>query len=103
MLTILLVMAADFALSFRQLRIFSSAHRSISEYGRQFVPYFLEKCLIAGAEAILTFLIDKKGFLNIISTGGFWAAVCIAEMLLTAIVVFVIGAARTMLYHDEKR
>ena len=35
--------------------------------------------------------------------GYFWAIECACMLLLSGIVTFVTGAARTVMYHDEKR
>ena len=101
LLLVLLVLAADFVLSFLQTEIFS-AKDGFSGFAARFLPYFLLKLLIAGAEGIITYFWKESDFVVIISTDGLWFAVCAAEMLLCALVVFVTGWARSMLDHDQK-
>lgn len=102
LLSVLLVQAADFVLSFRQMRIFSEKGGGFSGFAARFLPYLLLKLLIAGADGIITYFWHESDFIVILSTDGLWFAVCAAEMLLCALVVFVTGWARSMLDHDQK-
>ncbi|MBQ5334400.1 MAG: hypothetical protein J6Z45_00470 [Oscillospiraceae bacterium] len=102
LLLVLLVLAADFVLSFLQTEIFSAKGGGFSGFAARFLPYFLLKLLIAGADGIITHFLHESDFIVIISTGGLWFAVCAAELLLCALVVFVTGWARSMLDHDRK-
>jgi len=102
-LTVLIAFFGDIFLSFWQMEITTSVYAKIGDFAKAFLPYFLEKCVIVGAEFLLCILNDDHDILN--GDGWDWAiwwlfAAGIAALV--ALVTFVTGAARTMLYHDEK-
>lgn len=96
----LFVLLADFALSVWELEIFTSHRNSIRLYAREYLPYLLQKCIILAADAGMFWLGQKLRYslAYFVSVGLAGAA-----LLLSALVAFVTGAARTMMYHDEKR
>lgn len=94
----LFVLFADFALSFWQMEIFTSGRNRISDFARDFLPYLLQKVVLIAAELLLMLWMTDRNFGILLAYGT--AAV---SMILCGIVTFVTGAARTMMYHDEKR
>ena len=94
----LFVLFADFALSFWQMEIFTSGRNRISDFAREFLPYLLQKVVLIAAELLLMLWMTDRNFGILLAYGT--AAV---SMILSALVTFVTGAARTMMYHDEKR
>lgn len=102
LLLVLLVLVADFVLSFRQTEILSAKDRGFSGFAARFLPYLLLKFLIAAADGI-TAHFQHDDFPILFSTGELWFTVCAAELLLSALVVFVTGWARSMLGHDDDK
>ena len=102
---VLLVVFLDFWLSFWQLEIFSAQRDRVSQLWMDFMPYLLEKILLCGAEWAVSYLCSDRELSILSPLFGYVVACAVitAIMLLTAIVTFVTGAARTMLYHKEKR
>lgn len=101
LLAVLLILAADFVLSFIQTETFSARDRNIPGFAVRFLPYLLQKILIAAADGITAYFWQESDFIKVLSTDDLWFAVCAAGLLLSALVVLVTGWARTMLYHDE--
>lgn len=102
---ILITLFADAVLSFLQLGIFTSKRNRIGLFASDFLPYLLEKVLIGAAEWGI-FAYTGGVSHNILSGSwgkGLFFAVSLITMALVAVVTFVTGAARTMMYHDEKR
>lgn len=101
----LTVHIADMVLSFWQLELLTSKRNRVRELRSDFFPYLLEKLLLIAAEWGIVFWITKGNFGKM--TAGFGDAIAAftasVSMVLNGIVTFAIGAARTMLYHDEKR
>ena len=97
---VLTVLLIDFALSAWQLEIFTSHRNSIRVFAKEYLPYLLQKGIILAADAGL-FGIGLKLQYSL----GYCVSVGLAaaSLLLSALVAFVTGAARTMMYHDEKR
>ena len=97
---VLAVLFADFALSAWQMEIFTSHRNSIRVFAKEYLPYLLQKGIILAADAGI-FLIGLKRRYSL----GFHVAagMAAASLLLSALVIFVTGAARTMMYHGEKR
>lgn len=105
LLAVLFVLFADFLLSAWQTEVFSVRWTRIRAFASDFLPYFLLKIAMIAAEGILMEVICK-GDHNLLGRGfgyGISYAAAVAVMLLIVLVIFVTGAARTMLYHDEKR
>lgn len=101
---ILFTLLTDAVLSFRQLEILTSDRNGIGLFVSDFFPYFLEKLLIGAAEWMIFRIIVHSG--SILSENRremLFFAVSLIESALIAVVTFVTGAARTMMYHDEKR
>lgn len=94
----LFVLFADFALSFWQMEIFTSGRNRISDFASDFLPYLLQKIVLIAVELLWIFELTDRNFGILLAFGT--AAV---SMILSALVTFVTGAARTMMYHDEKR
>lgn len=103
---VLLMLFADFALSFLQMEIFTSKRNSIRVFAADYLPYLLEKLAVIAVEWLIMrkVVILERG--DIFSESvGLWIfyACALTTMLVSALVTFVAGAARTMMYHDEKR
>ena len=100
---VVFVLLADFALSAWQTELFTSHRSRISQFAREFLPYLLQKLIVIAADWALLLILGRG---DIFRSGlAFWGAVLFASIaaLLSGLVTFVTGAARTMLYHDEKR
>lgn len=95
-LAVLIALFGDICLSFWQMEITTGRYGKIGDYARAFLPYFLEKLVIVGAECIF-YIIYKTNFNFML-----WWIFCTGIAALSALVTFVTGAARTMLYHDER-
>ena len=102
---VLAVQLADFALSAWQMELFTSKRNSIRIFARAFLPYLLQKVALLAIELILMFAVTKGDFSRMSSGFGYAVAYGAAAVtaVLSALVTFVTGAARTMMYHDEKR
>ena len=98
-----LLFAADIVLSFSDLHLLTSKRGRIGIFAHDFLPHLCKKALIAASDFIVFLILDftqTHGF-DIIDTEQFWLFVCITAMVLAALVTFVTGAARTMLFHDD--
>ena len=97
-----MVLAADAALSFRDLRLLTSKRGRIGIFAHDFLLHLGKKALIAAADfiAFLIFEHTHHSFDNI-DREVVWLYACLIIMVLSAFVIFVIGAARTMLFHDD--
>lgn len=94
---------ADFALSFLQNEIFTSRRSSIRIVMHDFRPYLLEKLEIMAADWIIILLMTQGDILRDAYKYCVSGILLTAMVILSAIVTFVTAAARTMMYHDEKR
>ncbi|MCQ2406946.1 MAG: hypothetical protein MJ065_00225 [Oscillospiraceae bacterium] len=94
---------ADFALSFLQNEIFTSRRSSIRIVMHDFRPYLLEKLEIIAADWIIILLMTQGDILRDAYKYCVSGILLTAMVILSAIVTFVTAAARTMMYHDEKR
>ncbi len=102
---LLFVLLTDFALSCWQMEIFTSRRNSIRTFAHDFLPYLLQNGILLAANVVLMLVLCRDG-VGILSKGfsyGIAGSAAIIEVLLSALVTFVAGAARTMMYHDEKR
>ena len=102
MITVLLTMLADLALSFWQLQSFTAKYSRIRAFGSEYLRYLLQAVLVGAAEGLIYFF-AVGSILNEEWDKGLFFTVSVAELILGALVAFVTGAARTMMYHDEKR
>ena len=105
LISMMILPITDFILSFWQLEIFTARHNRIPAFARAFLPYLLQKIALLAVELILLFAVTK-GDIALKSIGFSYAvafAAAAASLVLSALVTFVTGAARTMMYHDEKR
>lgn len=105
LISVIILPIADFILSFWQLEIFTARHNRIPAFARAFLPYLLQKIALLAIELILIFAVTKGDF-GLLGKGFGYAvayAAAAASLILCALVTFVTGAARTMMYHDEKR
>ena len=102
---LLFVLLADFGLSFWQMEIFTSKRNSIRVFAKSFLPYLLQIFILIAANVMLLLLLCKDGAGILSKSFGYSIAgsAAIIEVVLGALVTFVTGAARTMMYHDEKR
>ena len=102
---IVFTLLADAALSFLQMELLTSKRNSIGLYVSEFCPYLVEKVLLGVIEFGI-FKLTGGASHNILSESwgkGLFFEVSLITMALVAVVTFVTGAARTMMYHDEKR
>ena len=106
MILALITVLAVFALSFWQLRSFTAKHSNMRDFSGDYLPYLLQTVLAGIVEGLIYFFAVGTMHVNILSEDwgkGLYFTVSIAELILGALVALVTGAARTMLYHDEKR
>ncbi len=106
MILALITVLAVFALSFWQLRSFTAKHSNLRDFSGDYLPYLLQTVLAGIVEGLIYFFAVGTMHVNILSEDwgkGLYFTVSIAELILGALVALVTGAARTMLYHDEKR
>lgn len=98
------VFLAMFAAMAWEMRLFSRKTSRIPEFIQDFLPCLTQIVLIAVGEMIAAILLNNPRLTFWSPAEGyFWAILCAIMLLLIGIVIFVTGAARTMLYHDEKR
>ncbi len=97
------VLLADFALSFLQMEIFTSRRNSIRNVMHDFRAYILEKLAVIAADWIIILLMTQGDILRSEYKYCVAGVLVTAAAILSAVVTFVTAAARTMLYHDEKR
>ena len=105
LISMMILPITDFILSFWQLEIFTARHNRIPAFARAFLPYLLQKIALLAVELILLFAVTK-GDIALKSRGFSYEvafAAAAASLVLSTLVTFVTGAARTMMYHDEKR
>ena len=102
--TMLLAVLVTFSAMAWEMRLFTSKTNRISDFAQLFLPCLMQMILIAAGEISAAFLMNnpRLSFWSP-AEGYFWAIVCAAILILSGAVTFVTGAARTMLYHDEKR
>lgn len=97
---------ADMALSVGQLRLLTRKEKSVRPFFRDFGVYFAEIAAVIAAEFLFSRVIKAPGdSFNILGanfTQNVWIAVCIIMLLACALISMAVGAARTMLYHDDK-
>ena len=93
-----------FAAMVWEIRLFTRKTSRIPDFIQDFLPCLMQMILIAAGEITAAILMNnpRLGFWSP-ADGYFWAIICALMLLLSGIVIFVTGAARTMLYHDEKR
>ena len=106
MILALITVLAVFVLSFWQLRSFTAKHSNMRDFSGDYLPYLLQTVLAGIVEGMIYFFAVGTMHVNILSEDwgkGLYFTVSIAELILGALVALVTGAARTMLYHDEKR
>ena len=102
-----LTLLADFALSFRDLRIFTAKRGRIGIFAHDFLPHLGKKALLAAADFAIFLILNTTqhhafdGF--ILDNEVFWFTICMAELLCGLLVCFVTGAASTMLHHDDEK
>lgn len=100
---VLLALFADLLLSFRQTESLTAKRNRLREQVSAFVPYFPEKCLIIAAEfGIYRVLQPESGTEDEQVRFLVWWLFCMGTAVLSAVVTFVTGAARTVLYQDDK-
>lgn len=97
------VLVTFFAMAW-EMRLFTRKTNRISDYLQDFLPCLMQIILIAAGEIAAALLLNNPALAFWSPAEGFlWAILCAAILILCGIVTFVTGAARTMLYHDEKR
>ena len=93
-----------FAAMIWEMRLFTSKTSSVPYFLQDFLPCLMQIVLIGGGEIVAALLLNNPRLTFWSPAEGyFWAIICAVMLLLSGIVTFVTGAARTMLYHDEKR
>ncbi|MBR5372050.1 MAG: hypothetical protein IK130_07530 [Oscillospiraceae bacterium] len=99
---VLLALFADIALSFHQTKTFTAQYENLRGYVAAFSPYFLEKCIIIAAEFGICRLLKADREQEEQIRYLLWWLFSMGTAALAAVVTFVTGAARTMLYHDDR-
>lgn len=103
--SVILAFLADFVLSFMDLRIASAKRGRIGVFAHDFLSHLGKKALIAAADFVLYLILDATQHHSfdgiVLDDEQFWLFVCYVIMILSLLVVFVTGAAATMLHHDD--
>ena len=87
-----------------EMRLFTRKTSRIPDYVSDFMPCLMQIVLLAAGEITAAFLLNNPRLTFWSPAEGFfWAIACAVMLLLSGIVTFVTGAARTVMYHDEKR
>ena len=101
-LAVLTALFADLVLSFYQTELLTAKRDSLRAHIEAFVPYFPEKCAVIAAEFGIYYLLQAdSGAEERLRYLICWLF-CMGTGLLSAVVTFVTGAARTALFHEEK-
>jgi len=100
--SVLLALFADTALSLHQTKTFTAQYENLRGYVTAFSPYFLEKCIIIAAEFGIYRLLKAEREQEEQIRYLLWWLFSMGTAVLVALVTFVTGAARTMLYHDDR-
>ena len=108
LLTFVTFLAAA-AISFWEMQIFHRKTSLVRVFMSAYLPYLMQTAAIVLVTAALFWYVRKNaaeiysaGIINppmFQMTAIYWIVICIA----CAIVTFVTGAARTMLYHDDQK
>ncbi len=100
---VLLIFLIHLELGFFSVRLFSGKTKKVCDFNHNFKPYILASLLLFLLEFIVSRLVKDDGFaiLGDHFSQSIWWFICAAQLLLSALVTYVTGAARTMLYHDE--
>ena len=97
---------ADMALSVGQLRLMTRREKSVRPFFGDFGIYCAEIAAVIAAEFLFSRVVRTSGdSFNILGasfTQNVWIAVCIVMLLACAVISMAVGAARTMLFHDDK-
>ena len=93
-----------FAAMVWEMHLFTRKTSRVPDFMRDFMPCLMQIVLLAAGEIIAAILMNNPRLKFWSPTEGYlWAVICAVMLILSGIVTFVTGAARTMLYHDEKR
>lgn len=107
LITALLATLADLALSIWQLRLLTRREAAVRPFLHDFGFYFTQVILLIAAEFAISRVIKAPGgdfnMLGSYFSQNLWLAVCIAMLLTAALICLAVGAARTMLFHDDKK
>ncbi len=103
-IVLLAAFLGTFAVMAWEMRLFTSKTSRIADFALDFLSCLMQMILIGIGEIIAAFLLSSILVRVWSRTEGFiWVIICVAMLILCGIVTFVTGAARTMMYHDEKR
>lgn len=102
-ITIAVFLMTFFAMAW-EMHLFTRKTSRITDYVSDFMPCLMQIVLLAAGEITAAFLLNNPRLTFWSPAEGFfWAIACAVMLLLSGIVTFVTGAARTVMYHDEKR
>lgn len=82
------------------LSLFTRKTASIRDFAHDFLPALFQTGLVLAADLAVYFLL-LAGTARA-QRGGLWLAVCMTVQILCTLIGFVTGAARTMLYHEDR-
>ena len=103
--TVILTVLADMALSVWQLQLLTRREGSVKPFFRDFRVYLAQAAVLLAAEYLISLVIPQDSGMKILGprfSQELWLAVCIITVLACALICMAVGAARTMLYHDDK-
>ena len=103
--TVILTVLADMALSVWQLRLMTRREGSVKPFFRDFRVYLAQAAALFAAEYLISWLILRDSSMKILGarfSQQLWLAVCIITLLACALICMAVGCARTVLYHDDK-
>ena len=102
---VLLTVIADLALSAASAELFTSKTDRVGLFLHDALPYFGCVLLIFAADCGVYAKISRPGagLFDTDWTDIIWLGTCLISLVLGALVTLVTGAARTMLYHDNRK
>lgn len=99
----LLIFLITAELMFWQTHTLTGKYKKVRDFSAAYMPLLIQTVLLIAAEFCF-YLVheDHGGILSDSMKYGVWWLFCVVSTVCALIVTFVIGAARTMLFHDEK-
>ena len=102
-IAMIVILLIDFALSAWQTELFSARRSRVRDFLHAFTPHLLQKTVLLAAGWCIV-LINGRGNIRYAELEILFGVIFISVIVvLSGLVTFVTGAAKTMLYHDESK